>query len=155
DAMPEGDDVRLKLRVGPDGARHVVVSGGDDVRRGSDTWSFMQVNTQVAGMLRSAVISAIDPGRVLDLYAGAGDTAIPLAPKGCGVALVELDARAVNHAEETAKHAGVRVKCIVGRVEDHLEHLLPAATVIVNPPRSGLSQAVTDRLTARPPDRLV
>jgi 23S rRNA (uracil1939-C5)-methyltransferase len=92
---------------------------------------------------------------VLDLYAGAGDTALPLAAKGHEVVLVEMDSRAVKQAEVAAKAAGLKVKCIVGKVEDHLKHLLPADVIIVNPPRSGLSEEVTARLRVGAPARLV
>ncbi len=42
-----------------------------------------------------------------------------------------------------------------GLVEDLLPSLRPAAGVIVNPPRTGLGEEVTSRLSAQPPDHLV
>jgi len=195
--LPPGDDVRLKLRVAPDGTRHVIVAGGEGAWTGGDrfgraleeaglaatTWwhpkggalrqmagpesdpgaaGFEQVNAEVAALLRNAVIELADRGtggladwRVLDLYAGAGDTAVPLAQRDLNVAMVELDSRAVRRAETRATEAGVRLKCIAGRVEDHIATLLPADVVIANPPRTGLSEEVTHRLSASPPVRLV
>jgi 23S rRNA (uracil1939-C5)-methyltransferase len=47
------------------------------------------------------------------------------------------------------------VRRIAGRVEQELDSLDRADAAIVNPPRTGLGEAVTDRLSARPPDRLV
>ncbi len=163
DTMPPGDDVRLKLRVGRDGRRLALVSGGDRPWRGIDgietdesAWGFLQVNEAVAELLHGAVVDAAGEGkRVLDLYAGAGDTAVPLAKAGREVVLVELDPRAVKHAENAAKAAGVRMKCIVGKVEDHLAHLLPADAIIVNPPRAGLSEEVAARLRVCASARLV
>ncbi len=189
-ALPKGDDVRLKLRVLPDGSRHVMVDGGDGAWTGAARLSqaagagvtiwwqpkggasrrmagaeadpsavaFEQVNAEVAAMLREAVIEAASggpPKRVLDLYAGSGDTAVPLAQRGFDVAMVEMDTRSVRRAEARAKTAGVSLRCIAGRVEDQLAKLLPADVVIVNPPRAGLSAGVTDRLTALPPYRLI
>jgi 23S rRNA (uracil1939-C5)-methyltransferase len=213
-ALPKGDDVRLKLRVGPDGSRHVMVDGGEGAWTAGErlaqaaavagipatVWwqppggatrrvaggaadpaavAFEQVNAEVAALLRAAVVEAAlrpatdggedgqadaahagGPGsrparRVLDLYAGAGETALPLAQRGCDVALVELDARAVRRAVERAAAAGAALHCIVGRVEDHLAALLPADVVIVNPPRTGLSDRVTARLREGAVTRLI
>ena len=124
--------------------------------------AFGQVNAEVAELVRTAVVEAVltDAGpaadrRVLDLYAGSGETAIPIAESGCEVTLVEQDARAVRRAQERAMAAGVTVRGVAGRVEDHLAGLLPAEVVVVNPPRSGLSVEVAERLFDSPPRRLV
>jgi len=194
DALPTGDDVRLKLRVMPAGDVHVVVGGGDcawtngahlaraaaaagfvvtvwwetpggAARRvaggtgggeASDI-AFAQVNLEVALRLQGDVLlaagepletapqgaCALPPRRVLDLYAGAGETAVPLAIVCPDVVLVERDERAVRRAEAQAAATGHSVRCFAGRVEDHLEQLLPADVVIVNPPRAGLAESVT------------
>ncbi len=221
-ALPRGEDVRLKLRVLPDGSRHIMVDGGDGAWTGAarlsqaagpgvTIWwqptggaprrmagadadpsavSFEQVNAEVAALLREDVIaaaietraeararptarpegrpalqglplaerglqSADQPLRLIDLYAGSGDTAVPLALRGFDVAMVERDTRSVRRAQERAKAAGVSLRCIAGRVEDQLAKLLPADVVIVNPPRAGLGEEVTDLLGARRPVRLV
>jgi len=194
--LPPGDDVRLKLRVSPDGSRHVIVDGGEGAWTGAErlgkaledaglvatVWwhpgggalrrmagadadpsaaGFDQVNAEVAALLRDAVVEEAarrqdgKTARVLDLYAGAGDTALPLAKRGFNVTMVEMDARAVRRAEGRAKDAGVALTCIAGQVEDHLAKLLQADVVIVNPPRTGLSEEVTGRLAVLPSCRLV
>lgn len=151
DAAPRGDDVRLRLRLAADGS--AVTSYAAE--------PFGQVNAEVAEFLRERVVDeahrrtgAQARGRILDLYAGAGDTAIPLA-KGHDVIMVEMDARAVRQAEESAREQGITLTCRTGRVEDHLGRLLPAEVVIVNPPRTGLSEQVVVSLSARPPGRLL
>ena len=196
-SLPAGKDVRLKLRVAPDGGLHVVVAGGDDAWTTSEpmaraaaaaglaatVWwqpaggavrrmsgpdadagavSFEQVNAEVAALLREAVVRAAAPPagrpdrwRVLDLYAGVGDTALPLAEGGCEVVMVELDRRAVERARDRARAKGLTVRCLAARVEERLEKLLPADAVIVNPPRAGLSEQVTRLLASAPPQRLV
>ncbi|MBI4542653.1 MAG: class I SAM-dependent RNA methyltransferase [Gemmatimonadetes bacterium] len=200
--LPSGRDVRLKLRVAPDGALHLIVGGGEGGEGGvwssaeplaaaaaaaglqATVWwqprgavarrmagppadpgamAFEQVNAEVAALLREAVIEAAEAVRrsdgqavrVLDLYAGAGDTALPLAERGYDVAMVEMDLRAVRRAHERAKAKGLQLRCIAARVEDRLTKLLPADVVIVNPPRTGLSSQVADRLAAGPPVRLI
>jgi len=194
--LPPGDDVRLKLRVAPDGSRHVIVAGGDGAWTGGERFGkaiedaglsatvwwhpeggavrrmagaeadpaaagFEQVNAEVAELLREAVVEEAarrqdgKTARVLDLYAGAGETALPLAQRGFDVAMVEVDERAVRRAEARAVEAGVTVRCIAGQVEDHLATLLPADVVIVNPPRTGLSEEVTGRLAVLRSCRLI
>jgi 23S rRNA (uracil1939-C5)-methyltransferase len=61
----------------------------------------------------------------------------------------------VRRAEARAKEAGVSLRCITGQVENHIDKLLPADVVLVNPPRAGLSAEVTDRLSGCPAYRLV
>jgi 23S rRNA (uracil1939-C5)-methyltransferase len=121
--------------------------------------AFAQVNPAVATLLYAAVVNAVQaagrPGRLLDLYAGAGETALALAEAGWDAVLVELDARAVRRAEALAADRSVRLRCIAGRVEEHLAPLLPADVVVVNPPRTGLGAPVTERLFAQFPRRLV
>jgi 23S rRNA (uracil1939-C5)-methyltransferase len=193
--LPRGEDVRLRLRVAPDGTRHLLISGGEGAwHRGEPladaaasagnpvtVWwqprggavrrvggvegdpaavAFGQVNPEVAARLHGAVSAAVraavpQPARVLDLYAGAGDTALPLAADGYEVTLLEADARAVRRAASRAAASGVRLRCIAGLVEEHLPSLLPAEVVIVNPPRAGLGQSVADRLREARPRRLI
>ena len=66
---------------------------------------------------------------------------------------VEVNPRAVRLAGRSGPSVGATR--LVGRVEDVLPRLKPAQLAIVNPPRTGLATAVTDRLLDRPPDRLV
>jgi 23S rRNA (uracil1939-C5)-methyltransferase len=124
--------------------------------------AFEQVNAELAALLHGAVVEAAleataaqERRTVLDLYAGGGETAIPLAAAQREVALVEVDAAAVRRAQQRAASAGVSVRCIAGKVEDWLPGLLPADVVIVNPPRSGLSAEAAERLFGTPPERLV
>ena len=195
--LPEGDDVRLRLRVGEDGSLHAVVSGGDKAWTNGEpltqaaggagmfltVWwhpaggaprrvsgpdadpavvSFGQVNAEVAAMMKRRVIDQAigQPGgrarrRILDLYAGSGDTAIPLARQGHDVELVEMDARAVRRAELLAEQEGVKLGAHAGNVEARLEKLLPADAVIVNPPRTGLGEYVAQLLGSSSPQLLV
>jgi len=121
--------------------------------RPSSGASFVQVNAGVAAALRGHVLErvrAYDPARVVDGYAGMGDTAVPLAADGRTVVAIELDGAAVERF-------GARLRppssAIVGRVEDHLAAALPADVVLLNPPRAGVDAQVTAALEAasRPP----
>jgi 23S rRNA (uracil1939-C5)-methyltransferase len=119
--------------------------------------SFVQVNARVAAALRAHVLERVrahGPARVVDGYAGMGDTAIPLASEGRQVTAIELDAEAVARFRERLPAPSV---AIAGRVEDHLEAALPADVVLLNPPRAGVDARVTAALegASQPPRAIV
>lgn len=110
--------------------------------------SFAQVNAEVAAMLRTHLLErvrAFAPRTVIDAYAGAGDTAVPLAMWGAKVTAIELDEEA---SRWSASRLPARSTAIAARVEDALPRALPSDVVIVNPPRDGLAAKVTAALDA-------
>jgi 23S rRNA (uracil1939-C5)-methyltransferase len=106
--------------------------------------SFFQGNRYLLSKLVVAVIGAVPPeGDVLDLYAGVGLFAISLAAAGRrGIAAVEGDRSSGRDLQRNAAaHAGsVRVR--IDSVESYLKGLRgsAASTVIVDPPRTGISR---------------
>ncbi|HXY69576.1 MAG TPA: methyltransferase, partial [Gemmatimonadales bacterium] len=121
--------------------------------------AFEQVNPEVAGALRAAVLEAVPAAgagdRALDLYAGAGDVGLALASRGWDVASVEVNEAAVARAAERARREGLRVRAVAGRVEERLAGLLPARVVVANPPRAGLEEGAAAALAGRLPERLI
>lgn len=117
--------------------------------------SFFQGNRFLVEALCAAVIDAVPDGRVLDLYAGVGLFAVALASRGrCEVLAVEGDRRA---ADDLKTNTGTGTGQAAGRhqaVEVFLatEHLAAVDTVIVDPPRTGLSKdAMAGVLALRAP----
>ena len=122
------------------GSTRRVASRSAESRAGA---AFVQVNARVAARLQTEVLSRVrarTPERVVDAYAGSGATAIPLAQDGRTVVAIELDRSAVDRMRP---HLAPPSSAIAGRVEDHLERLLPADVVILNPPRTGVDARVT------------
>lgn len=118
---------------------------------------FEQIHPVMGDRVRAHAVEALGPvaGRhVWDLYAGIGETTARLRAGGATVESVEVDRRAV---EVAARRAGTDAGVVrhVGRVEDRLARLHPAAVAVVNPPRTGLGEAVAGFLAAAPLDRLV
>ncbi len=108
--------------------------------------SFVQVNERVATSLRTHLLERVrtySPSRIVDAYAGMGDTAVPLAHEGRTVVAIELDAVAVARFGDLLHPPS---RAIVGRVEDHLAAALPADVVLLNPPRAGVDARVTAAL---------
>ena len=94
----------------------------------------------------------VTTGPVVDLYAGVGLFAVALASRGLdAITAVEQDAFA--HADLVANTTGVwpQVGVVGAAVEDFLvrrSDSIPGA-VIVDPPRTGLSSTVIERLSER------
>ena len=120
---------------------------GEAIRPGAR--AFIQVNRKAAERLQAAVIRAVGTatGRtVVDAYCGVGVYGRALARAGARVSGIEIDPEAAAAAREDVPD-GFRV--IEGAVEDHLEEVLPADVVILNPPRAGVDNEVTRALSGR------
>lgn len=108
--------------------------------------SFQQVNAEVAGLMREAVrdrVLAHRPLCAVDAYAGSGETAVALQDANVRVTAIELDEEAVAAASTRLREPS---RVVAGRVEDVLPGVLPVDVVVLNPPRSGVDERVTDTL---------
>lgn len=112
--------------------------------------SFVQVNARVAARLQSYVLERVRsyaPLTVVDAYAGAGSTAVPLARAGISVVAIEHDAEAVDRFCDELPPPS---RAMVGRVEDLLRDALPADVVLLNPPRGGVDASIAETLQKTP-----
>jgi 23S rRNA (uracil1939-C5)-methyltransferase len=110
--------------------------------------SFVQVNAEMAEILRRYVIERareLSPRTAVDAYAGAGQTARLLSDAGVSVTAIELDPDASEWSSSILRAPS---RSVQGRVEDVLPEALPADLVILNPPRAGLDDRVTQTLEA-------
>jgi 23S rRNA (uracil1939-C5)-methyltransferase len=113
--------------------------------------SFVQINRGVGAALHEHVLErarAHRPSSLVDAYAGAGATAVPLAADGVRVTAIELDRDAVAHCADQLTGDS---RAIAGRVEDLLPRALPADVVLLNPPRAGVHERVTTTLDRTSP----
>ena len=106
--------------------------------------AFSQVNGEQAVRAYQLVTEAVDAGkgRVAELYSGAAVTGLALSRSGREVLAVEIDPECVRAALRTATELGLQEFSILeGDVDQHLEALrqFHPETVIVNPPRKGLT----------------
>lgn len=129
---------------------HDVTGGraaGGAVRRSAE--SFFQGNRYLIAALVSDVIDAVpDGGETLDLYAGVGLFSVPLAATGhLDVTAVEGDRASGADLRDNAQPHRPRLQVHVTGVEEYLaSRRKAAATVIVDPPRAGLSKEAAERL---------
>jgi 23S rRNA (uracil1939-C5)-methyltransferase len=116
--------------------------------------AFFQTNVRAAEVLVRVVLDALSDTRlrrVLDLYAGVGLFAIPLARSGRAVTAVEENRQAVSSATTALRLNGIdqgACRLIASRVEDAVARS-PAQTwdaVVLDPPRQGCPPGVLDRV---------
>jgi 23S rRNA (uracil1939-C5)-methyltransferase len=126
---------------------------------------FFQVNVPVANMVLErvmALLTEINPSRVVDLYCGSG--VFTLAASRCGVEWsvgVDTSHSGIRAAHRNAVKLGLEgLEFISGPVENALHEVLPieampTTTVIVDPPRRGLSKRVIDGLIQAKPANII
>jgi len=110
--------------------------------------SFFQVNRFVLPELVNLVLGG-DKGRLaLDLFAGVGLFAVPLAHRFQRVVAVESNAASMRDLEANLQQSGAQSPAArEAQVETFLAHWNEKPDlVVVDPPRTGLSSQVVDRL---------
>jgi 23S rRNA (uracil1939-C5)-methyltransferase len=115
--------------------------------------AFFQTNVEAADVLVRLVLAAMSSkARVLDLYAGSGLFAVPLAADGHEVLAIEENRAAVADGEAALKvnHlARLRCRFLSRRVEAALPSLRSAEAVVLDPPREGCSPSVLREVFGR------
>jgi 23S rRNA (uracil1939-C5)-methyltransferase len=117
--------------------------------------AFFQTNMAAAGALVEVVAGAVAAGRartVLDLFAGAGLFALPLAKAGCRVTAVEENPHAIEDGEASRAFSHIDPRAcqfVRGRAEDYVTRLgkggRPGSSVdaiVLDPPRDGCSEGL-------------
>jgi 23S rRNA (uracil1939-C5)-methyltransferase len=121
--------------------------------------SFFQGNRFLVESLTRGVLDLVPLiGSVLDLYAGVGLFALPLAARGQPVMAVELGPQAADDAVANAQRARLRnVRVVTGDVREVLRSW-PQSTgehIVLDPPRAGAGPQVVAAIAARRPEAVV
>jgi len=120
--------------------------------------SFFQGNRFLLPELVVKVLDAVSSaGTILDLYAGVGLFSVALASIGCTrITAVEGDkAGSVDLGDNAAVYPDA-VKVIAGSVEEYVRRPLEQAdTIIVDPPRTGISREAMEAVAAHGAGRVV
>ena len=112
--------------------------------------SFFQTNTAVAAALyrhAGALVSALGPASLWDLYCGVGGFALSLAEPGRTVVGVESSEQAIEAARLSARELGVAATFVAGDAAGFASSRETPELVVVNPPRRGIGE-LADRLEA-------
>jgi 23S rRNA (uracil1939-C5)-methyltransferase len=139
---------------------HAITAGrvaGGTLQRHAE--SFFQGNRHLLAALVLAVADAVpDAAEVLDLFAGVGLFSVALAALGhSDVMAVEGDRASGADLRKNADAYAPRLRTTTSGVEQFLSTRIDgrAATVIIDPPRTGLSKDGANLLTRMAPPRLV
>jgi 23S rRNA (uracil1939-C5)-methyltransferase len=117
--------------------------------------SFFQVNRFLVEKLVEAALPVEGGESALDLYAGVGLFALPMAQRFRSVTAVESGSSAAHDLEFNASRAGAAVKMEQARVEDFLAGLETTPEfVLADPPRAGLGKDVVGCLRRLAPPRM-
>jgi 23S rRNA (uracil1939-C5)-methyltransferase len=130
---------------------------GQELRIAADT--FFQVNTAQAERvvpLLTAFFSEPPQSQVLEAYSGIGTFSLPLAAAGLDVLGLELHPGSVQQARANAERNQLpRARFEQADVAASLaEHLTWAESLLVDPPRKGLTPEVMEAILQAPPRRL-
>jgi 23S rRNA (uracil1939-C5)-methyltransferase len=117
--------------------------------------SFFQVNRFLAGRMVEAATEGAEGDFALDLYAGVGLFALPLARRFGSVTAVESGAQAAGDLEFNAARAGLDIAVARSDVEEYLESAERTPDfVLADPPRAGLGKHAVKHLLRLRPRRL-
>jgi 23S rRNA (uracil1939-C5)-methyltransferase len=123
-----------------------------------DVRAFFQGNRFLLERLVQHVVGLVPPGPIVDLYAGVGLFGLALAAAGAeAVTLVEGDPIGGVDLTRNAEPFGVRTRVERRGVEAYLadpRHRGPA-TIIVDPPRAGISKEAIGGIVQRSPRCIV
>jgi 23S rRNA (uracil1939-C5)-methyltransferase len=123
--------------------------------------AFFQTNVRAAAILVDLALEALPAGRaVLDLYAGVGLFALPMARRGDSVTAIEENRTAVADGVASRALNGIgagQCRFVARRVGDALRSVRAGAAthVVLDPPRDGCEPGVLDEVFGRlRPDRV-
>ena len=129
------------------------------LRLRSHVCSFFQANRFLVEPLARTVCELVPPGgRVLDLYAGVGLFALPLARNAEQVLAIETNPFAARDAEANAQAAGAsnlrvfRLDALAALAAHPAE---PGERIVLDPPRTGAGAEVVQAIASRGPERVV
>jgi 23S rRNA (uracil1939-C5)-methyltransferase len=120
--------------------------------------AFFQGNRYLLARLASRVVSLVPKGPVVDLYAGVGLFAASLAASGwSSVVAVEGDRAAAADLAANAAPFGEALRAVEMPVERYLvgHPVGPDTTIVIDPPRTGLSKEASAAVASQRASRLI
>lgn len=117
---------------------------------------FFQINIPVYEQALLDMKKWVDASKpTVDLYSGVGSIGLTIG--GDNVTMVEINEHAVREMVRniTAMDRAKSAKAILAPSETALEHITGDNTIIIDPPRAGLHDDVTEKLLEAAPERII
>lgn len=114
---------------------------------------FFQGNIPVYEQALRDMQEWVDDKPVVDMYSGVGSIGFTIG--GNRLTLVELNKSAVDEMKRNRYELGKKATIIEASAETSLDYIDGNSTIILDPPRAGLHQAVVDRLLEEKPARII
>ena len=147
---------KLKLLHGDGIIREKLNVGGKDYLFNISPFSFFQTNSKGTEILYNEVLKSLGASKndiLLDLYCGTGTIGLSLAESVSKVIGIEQVEQAIENAKENAKLNKIEnAEFYAMTAEDWVKEEIPLITaknqlsIVVDPPRSGLTNKVIDFL---------
>ncbi len=121
-------------------------------------WTFFQSHWRLNRMVVGFIVNRLMPlsgKRVLDLYAGAGNFSMPLAVHAEEVVAVEENLHAVEDGIRNLKLNNIRNCRFISSSAERYKIKKKFDIIILDPPRSGLTSEVTEKILKNPSDLIV
>lgn len=117
------------------------------------TEGFFQGNIPVYEQALRDMKEWVNDGPVVDMYSGVGSIGFTIG--GNQLTMVEINKAAVDEMKKNRFALEKKATIIEASSEASVEYITSGATIILDPPRAGLHEAVTDRLLEVKPDRII
>lgn len=118
--------------------------------------SFFQINVPIFETAVRDIGRFVEGGVAVDYYSGVGAISLPLAKKCSQITLVESNYEAVDFAKQNiVLNALTNVRVELQPAELATEFVTNDATVVVDPPRTGLDKKMVNGLLQKRPHRIV
>lgn len=117
------------------------------------TEGFFQVNIPMYEAALDEMEKWVGDRKTVDLYSGVGTIGLTIG--GGSTTLVELNEHAVREMKENITRLGSNAQAILAASEHALEYIHKEKTIIVDPPRAGLHEAVVNRMLEVQPERII
>jgi 23S rRNA (uracil1939-C5)-methyltransferase len=114
---------------------------------------FFQGNIPVYEQTLRDMKEWIQAGPVVDMYSGVGSIGFTIG--GDQLTLVEINKSAINEMKRNRFELGKKAQIVEASAESSLDEINAHSTIILDPPRAGLHDAVIDRLLEVKPARII
>jgi len=114
---------------------------------------FFQGNIPVYEQALRDMKQWVNDGPVVDMYSGVGSIGFTIG--GDQLTMVEINKAAIDEMKKNRFALEKKATIIEASSEASVEYITSGSTIILDPPRAGLHEAVTDRLLEVKPDRII